>query len=216
MNPKNLNNLFDIYYYHIDPDTGIPYGRKFHKTVNSAELVKEVQKLEVNLSFEDPNFEVDYEPHLEREEKIRAMKEHLDAVYKIADELGYDNIFYNEGFAEFLLAEHLGHTWNSKTQGPDAWLPNMQTAEYKTCKPGGSFQFHWLSEKKMGKLWEIDWAYFAVRQKLSFTNIHRIPMRNLIPLLEQSSAINGGSTHRSFSLTEVIQLGAEPAPEIYS
>jgi hypothetical protein len=208
--------LFDIYYYSIDPDTGIAHSRKLLKTVGASDLIKEVKKAEFDLHEQDPNFEVDYEPHHSRQEKIDEMRHLLSRVYEIADELGYDNIFYNEGFAELLLAEKLGHTWNHKTQGPDAWLPNMQTAEYKTAKPGGSFQFHWLSEKKMEKIQEIDWVYFAVREQLTFSNIKRIPMSSLLPLLEKSSALQGGSTHRSFSQTEIVQLGAEPAPEIYS
>lgn len=210
-----MNELFDIYYYQIDPDTGVAHGRKFLKTVKAEKLLKEIAEAEQALMQEDPNFEVDYEPHNSRTEKIDEMRRLLSRVYEIADELGYDNIFYNEGFAELLLAEKLGHTWNHKTQGPDAWLPNMESAEYKTAKPGGSFQFHWLSEKKLERINEIEWVYFAVRDRLTFTNVRRIRMRKLVPLLEQASAVRGGSSHRSFSQTEIAILGAEPAPEIY-
>jgi hypothetical protein len=210
-----MNDLFDLYYYSIDPDTGISHSRKFLKTVKAEKLLKEISEAEQVLHSEDPNFEVDYEPHYTRNEKVDEMRQLIARVYEIADSLGYDNIFYNEGFAEFLLAEKLGHHWNHKTQGPDAWLPNMEAAEYKTAKPGGSYQFHWLSEKKMQRMLEIKWVYFAVREKLTFTNIRRIEMKKLIPLLEQSSSINGGSSHRSFSQTEIAILGAEPAPEIY-
>jgi hypothetical protein len=208
--------LFDIYYYTVDPDTGVSHSRKFLKTVRADKLLKEIAEVENVLLLEDPNFEVDYEPHFDRREKIDEMKKLLSRVYELADDLGYDNIFYNEGFAELLLADKLGHTWNHKTQGPDAWLPNMEAAEYKTAKPGGSYQFHWLSEKKMQRIKEIQWVYFAVRDRLTFTNIRRIRMDKLVPLLEQSSAIKGGSSHRSFSQTEIAILGAEPAPEIYS
>jgi len=211
-----MSDLFDIYFYSIDPDTGFKSGRKFLKTVKAEKLLKEIAEAEQALAFEDdPNFEVDYEPHHTRNDKVEEMRKLISRVYEIADSLGYDNIFYNEGFAEFMLAEHLGHKWNHKTQGPDAWLPNSEAAEYKTAKPGGSYQFHWLSEKKMKRMEEIKWVYFAVREKLTFTNIRRIEMRKLIPLLEQSSSIHGGSTHRSFSQTEIAILGAEPAPEIY-
>jgi hypothetical protein len=207
--------LFDIYYYIVDPDTGASHSRKFLKTVRADKLLKEISEAENALYLEDANYEVDYEPHFEKKDKVKEMTLLLSRVYEIADELGYDNIFYNEGFAEFLLAEKLGHTWNHKTQGPDAWLPNLEAAEYKTAKPGGSFQFHWLSEKKMQRIQEIQWVYFAVRDRLTFTNIRRIRMEKLVPLLEQASAIKGGSSHRSFSQTEIAILGAELAPEIY-
>ena len=80
--------LFDIYYYTVDPDTGVSHSRKFLKTVRADKLLKEIAEVENVLLLEDPNFEVDYEPHFDRREKIDEMKKLLSRVYELADDLG--------------------------------------------------------------------------------------------------------------------------------
>lgn len=145
----------------------------------------------------------------ERNLKIALLRDALELSYNIAEELELGNIFYNEGFAEFFLAQDLGHEWNKKTQGPDGFS-DEGGAEYKMrSSPDGNFQFHWLSEKKMNRMKEeFTWAYFATRNRTHFTEVWRIPMSSLLPTLNESSVPTGGSGHRSYGLQELIDLGA--------
>ena len=39
------------------------------------------------------------------------------------DELGLENIFYNERFVELMIANELGHEYGNNTQGGDKWDP---------------------------------------------------------------------------------------------
>jgi len=145
----------------------------------------------------------------ERTEKVNRLRAILEEAYDIAEELELGNIFYNEGFAEFFLAEDLGQTWNKKTQGPDGFSAEGHPTEYKMrSTPDGNFQFHWLSEKKMSRITEIEWVYFATRNRTRFTEVWRIPLENILPTLSESSVPQGGSGHRSYGLNELIDLGA--------
>ena len=145
----------------------------------------------------------------ERLEKVSRLRRILEEAYDIAEELELGNIFYNEGFAEFFLAEDLGETWNKKTQGPDGFSIEGHPTEYKMrSSPDGAFQFHWLSEKKMGRITETEWVYFATRNRTRFTEVWQIPFVNILPTLTESSVPQGGSGHRSYGLNELIELGA--------
>ena len=145
----------------------------------------------------------------ERFEKVKRLRDVLEEAYTLAEDLGLGNIFYNEGFAEFFLAEDLGQTWNPRTQGPDGFSKEGDPAEYKMrSSPSGNFQFHWLSGKKMERITDIKWVYFADRYRTRFTDIWQIPLVNILPSLTESSVQNGGSGHRSFSLDELLKLGA--------
>ncbi len=145
----------------------------------------------------------------ERQLAVSRLRAAIEEAYTQADILGLGNIFYNEGFVEFFLAEDMGHRWNPKTQGPDAFLSTGHPTEYKVRQsPDGNFQFHWLSEKKMGRLDEMEWVYFATRNRTEFTEVYCIAMDRLMPLLTESSTPVGGSGHRSFSLQQLLDLGA--------
>ena len=72
------------------------------------------------------------------------------------DELGLENIFYNERFVELMIANELGHEYGNNTQGGDAWdSVKKKPVEYKAInlrsKGKGTFQFHWLSENKINQ-----------------------------------------------------------------
>ena len=87
--------------------------------------------------------------------------------------------------------------------------------------PNGYFQFHCLSPRKLDRLAEnTSWVYFVTRDKTEFTEIWRIPMDSILPILNENvckvdlerlikkdKTSKGG--HVSFSLNDLIQLGAE-------
>lgn len=144
----------------------------------------------------------------ERTEKIARLRDVIEEAYILSAELELGNIFYNEGFAEFFLSQDLGETWNMKTQGPDGFTPEGLPTEYKMRSgPHGSFQFHWLSDNKLSRIKEIEWVYFATRERTKFSEIWRIEMYKILPALHEARTSNGGG-HRSFSLAELVALGA--------
>jgi hypothetical protein len=159
----------------------------------------------------------------ERGGKIAKIRSMINEVFEISQELGLGNIFINEGFMELFLAEELGHTWNHRTQGVDAFVPDEEAgAEYKMrSSPNGYFQFHCLSPRKLDRLAEnTSWVYFVTREQTEFTEIWRISMDALIPILNENvckvdlerlikkdKTKKGG--HVAFSLNDLIELGAE-------
>ena len=89
-------------------------------------------------------------------EAIKQIQSLLQEAEQIAkDELGLDNIFYNERFVEMFMANHLGHEYGNNTQGGDALDATETPTEYKAInlrsKSKGTFQFHWLSKNKIKK-----------------------------------------------------------------
>ena len=60
------------------------------------------------------------------------MKECIRNAISIADSIGVRNLFYNEGYVDLLIADALGHTYNTATQGPDGYSVNGDWCEYKT------------------------------------------------------------------------------------
>ena len=146
---------------------------------------------------------------------ILKIKNHLKEAEKIAEEeLGISNIFYNEGFIELFMADDLNHKWNSETQGGDAYEMDESPTEYKAVntrsKSKGSYQFHWLSDKKVKKYSETKNMYFATRDGVSITEIYKLPTEKLLSKIEEKST--GGksiSGHVSFSLNQLKTMGAE-------
>ena len=65
-------------------------------------------------------------------EAIKQIQSLLQEAEQIAkDELGLDNIFYNERFVEMFMANHLGHEYGNNTQGGDALDVTKTPTEYK-------------------------------------------------------------------------------------
>ena len=54
--------------------------------------------------------------------KIQSLLEEAQQLAK--DELGLENIFYNERFIELFIADKLGHEYGNNTQGGDAFDTN--------------------------------------------------------------------------------------------
>jgi hypothetical protein len=127
------------------------------------------------------------------------------AAQKIAkDELGLDNIFYNERFIELFIADRLGHKYGNNTQGGDA-IEKERPTEYKAIntrsKSGkGTFQFHWLSDKKIEKYKETKNMYFAIRDGITILRIYRVATKQIMERVDKkatgSKDIRG---HASFS-----------------
>jgi hypothetical protein len=135
----------------------------------------------------------------------------LEAEQIALDELGETNIFYNERFIELFIANKLGHTSHAGTQGSDASDEEGPT-EYKAIntrsKSGkGTFQFHWLSDKKINKYKETTNMYLAIRDGITIRQITKIKTDKILPLLCKNStgskSING---HLGFNQDKVINL----------
>lgn len=144
-----------------------------------------------------------------RNKLVAKLRKHIQSAYELAEQLELGNIFYNEGFAEFFLAQDLGHTWNTKTQGPDGFDPIGHPVEYKMRSANDvSFQFHWLSDEKIARLSETEFVYFATRNQTEFTGIYCIKMKDLMPSLLENRKTDRSGGHRSYSLNTLIELGA--------
>ena len=139
----------------------------------------------------------------------------LEAQNVAKDELDLDNIFYNERFIELFMSEELGHEYGNNTQGGDAFeLDINKPTEYKAInlrsKGKGSFQFHWLSNKKIKKYKETENMYFSVRDGVTIKEIYKVPTEKVSPYLDKNATGSddiGG--HTSFSVEKLItELGA--------
>ena len=141
-------------------------------------------------------------------EKIQSLLEKAQEIAK--EDLGLNNIFYNERYIEMFMADKLGHEYGNNTQGGDAIDEEGIPTEYKAINlrnkgKKGTFQFHWLSENKMKKYAQTNKMYFAVRDGVTLLKIYELPTSTLIPLLESKSSgsksING---HFGFDESKLI------------
>tara|TARA_B100001287_G_scaffold220700_1_gene189763 strand:+ start:387 stop:905 length:519 start_codon:yes stop_codon:yes gene_type:complete len=143
-------------------------------------------------------------------EAIKQIQSLLQEAEQIAkDELGLDNIFYNERFVEMFMANHLGHEYGNNTQGGDALDATETPTEYKAInlrnKTKGTFQFHWLSKNKIKKYAETNNMYFAIRDGVTIQKIYEVPTEVIMPVLEakatNSKSING---HAGFNEKKLV------------
>ena len=139
----------------------------------------------------------------------------LSEADKIAKENGISNLFYNEMFMELFAAQKLGHNWNPHTQGKDATEPEQNSpTEYKFInlrnKNKGSFQFHWLSNDKMDELSKTENMFFGLRDGVDIIEIYKLPTTKILPLIaEKATGSKKTDGHKSFSLKQIKELGAE-------
>jgi hypothetical protein len=146
-------------------------------------------------------------------QSVDKMKQHLLEVEKIAkEELGIDNVLYNERYMEILIADVLGHSYNLDTQGGDAYEADIQKeTEYKSINlrnksGGGSFQFHWLSDNKMEKYSSNENVYCVERDGVTIKEILKVPMSKILKeLVSKSSGSKSISAHKSFSKKSLIK-----------
>ena len=150
-----------------------------------------------------------------KSEAILAIENLLIQVQDIANEhLGLENILYNERYIELLMANILGHEYNTNTQGGDSFEPNGDENEYKAINlrnksKSSSFQFHWLSENKMEKYRSNKNVFFARRDGAKILEIYKLPMKSIILELENKKSTTGDiKGHKSFSLENILELGA--------
>jgi hypothetical protein len=150
---------------------------------------------------------------LGQESLIEKIQFHLEEIEKLASNLGINDIFRNKKFIEILAAQKLGHQWNDKPYGPDAYEKigeDTYPTEYKSAKEGGSFQFHWLSVSKMIKIQECENIYFIVTKGVSILSIYAISTSRILGLIgEKASGSASIDGHKSFSLDNLKELGAE-------
>ncbi len=147
--------------------------------------------------------------------KIQSLLEEAQQLAK--DELGLENIFYNERFIELFIADKLGHEYGNNTQGGDAFDTNKsRPVEYKAInersKSGkGTFQFHWLSENKIKGYAETEDMYFAIRDGVTLKKIYQVPTKDIIPFLKSKST-GSKSIHGHWGVNEsklINDLGAK-------
>ena len=132
----------------------------------------------------------------------------------IARSEGYENIFYNEQFIELFTANKISETWNQETHGGDAFDIDGDPTEYKAInlrsKGKGSFQFHWLYQKKIERLKKCKTMKFIIRDGVTIKEIYELPTSKLIGLIEEkSSGTDNISGSKAFSLNTIINKGAK-------
>lgn len=147
-------------------------------------------------------------------ESVKKIEKLLQKAEKIAkDELGLDNIFYNERFIELFAASKLNHEYGNDTQGGDAFETDIQKpTEYKAInlrnkRKTGTFQFHWLSDKKVKKYKQTDNMYFIIRDGVTIQKIYKVKSKEVFPYIDKkatgSKSING---HVGFNENKVVDL----------
>ena len=158
--------------------------------------------------------------------EVLLMAEHIRSAYSIANSMGIRNLFYNEGYVDLLIADALGHVYNTATQGPDGYSEEGSWCEYKTinAKPGkdgkpswkgGTFQFHWLSKAKIEKYERTDNFYFVLRDGVDLKEVWSLPSSVVCPLLrkkaeEKGTLVEGKkktAAHFGLKLEQVKKLG---------
>ena len=143
---------------------------------------------------------------------LNQIRQHLQAAEQIAkEELGINNLFYNEAFIEAFMADSLNHTWNKETQGGDAFEEDGTPTEYKAIntrsKSKGSFQYHWLSENKRQSLEQTNNMYFGLRDGVTLTNIYKVPTPKLIDrIVEKCTNSKSTNGHVSFSFKQIMSM----------
>ncbi len=145
---------------------------------------------------------------------VKKISELLTEADTLARENGVDNLFYNEMYMELILADKLGHKWESHTQGGDA-VENGKPTEYKFInlrnKSGsGSYQFHWLSNDKMEELKKTKNMFFAQREGTKIKEILKCSTEKILPIIaEKATGTDDIHGHKSFAHSTLIKLGAE-------
>lgn len=146
---------------------------------------------------------------------------YLEEANKIAKENGLGNIFYNEAYAEIIMADKLNHIYN-EGQDCDAFDEEGNKVEYKSINlssksKGKSFQFHWLSKNKIDKYSENKYFYFAERYGTTIKSIYRINasiiLDDLINKAKEKGTYDDSNktktgAHKSYSLKAIKNKGA--------
>ena len=148
---------------------------------------------------------------------LHKIEKKLEEIQHLATNLGIKDIFRNKKFIEILAAHKMGHRWNDKPYGADAYesIDGCEySTEYKSAQDNGngpgSFQFHWLSDNKMQKIKECRNIYFIITRGVTILEIYRISTSNIIDLIsEKASGSISIQGHKSFHLPQLISLGAE-------
>ena len=153
---------------------------------------------------------------MEEKNWINQISELLVMADSIARDNNVDNLFYNEMFMELIMADKLGHNWESHTQGGDAIeVASNKPTEYKIInlrnKSGtGSYQFHWLSNDKMRELSKTENMYFAKRDGIEIVEVLKLPTKTILPLIAEkatgSDSIHG---HKAFAHSTIKKMGGE-------
>lgn len=148
---------------------------------------------------------------------LHKIEKRLEEIQHLSTNLGIKDIFRNKKFIEILAAKKLGHKWNDKPYGADAYEMidgKEYPTEYKSSQDNGSgpgsFQFHWLSENKMEKIKKCKNIYFIIVNGVTISEVYRISTSKILYLIsEKSSGSISIHGHKSFHLPQLISLGAE-------
>jgi hypothetical protein len=132
----------------------------------------------------------------------------------ISNSLNIPNLLYNERYVDLLIAKKLGHRFNLETQGADALTGNNRHVEYKSIvkkdrKYKGSFQFHWLSKKKIAKYQKCAYFYCVWRNGFTIEKMIRVPREVLMKQIKKKKGKKGSTAgHKSFGHRQIEKLVA--------
>lgn len=161
--------------------------------------------------------------------KVTMVSYYLKRAQEVAYTIGVRNLFYNEQYVELIVAELLGHTYNTLTRGADAHDGGGNPVEYKAINlsttPRGSFQFHWLSKNKLDSYGSMKDIYFILRYDSAIEEIWKLPMstifsdlvekyekaetdRIMLNTISNDNKNKNINAHKSYSLNKVKELGA--------
>ena len=144
--------------------------------------------------------------------KISRIIRELKKGVKISDTLNISNLLYNEKYVDLLIAKTLGHKFNLHTQGVDALTQNNKHVEYKCIvkkdgKYDGSFQFHWLSKKKIHKYQKCTYFFCAWRNGFKIEKIIRVEREILMRQIRKKKGKKGSTAgHKSFGCIAIEKL----------
>jgi hypothetical protein len=144
--------------------------------------------------------------------KISQIIAELKKGVAISDTLQVSNLLYNERYVDLLIAKCLGHKFNLETQGADAKTKNNRLVEYKCIvkkngKYSGSFQFHWLSKKKIAKYQKCSYFYCAWRDGFKIEKIIRVDKDVLMKSIKKKKGEKGSTAgHKSFGHKQIEKL----------
>lgn len=144
--------------------------------------------------------------------KISQIITQLKKGVKVSDTLNISNLLYNERYVDLLIAKCLGHKFNLETQGADAKTKNNRLVEYKCIvkkneKYTGSFQFHWLSKKKIQKYQKCAYFFCAWRDGFKIEKIIRVDRDVLMKAIKKKKGKKGSTAgHKSFGHRQIEKL----------
>ena len=140
---------------------------------------------------------------------VRKIRFYLDAIYEESLAFGIENPVHKDKWIEMIVCAMFDENCSITSRGSDA----ENEVEIKSCQEGGSFQYHWISKNKDGKVKETKKLYCAIRNGSHFPRIYLLEgnsLRRVIKEVREKSAKDGSiNAHKNFSEDQIIKFGAK-------